>query len=123
MPMTAKQKSLIKSTPSTSSGQGAKYNTGLPVHGPESVIFTPFYAVASIGAIRVSRPNGQMSRAGYDYFVASVPAVVLPDKGTAGNEHCQYCNYDCNYKRFHFSTPFVCFVGFELSFEFPLVLF
>jgi len=89
------------------------------VHGPESVVVTPFYAVVSIGAMRVSRPNGQTSRAGYDYFVASVPAMVLLDKGTAGNEHCQYCNYDCNYKRFHFSTPFVCFVGFE----FPLVLF
>lgn len=109
--------------PSASSGQGAKYNTGLPVHGPESVIFMPFYAVASIGAIRVSRPNKQMPRAGYDYFVASVPAVVLPDKGTAGNEYCQYCDYDGDYERFHFSTPFLCFVGFELSFEFPLVLF
>jgi len=83
----------------------------------------PFYAVASIGAIRVSRPNKQMPRAGYDYFVASVPAVVLPDKGTAGNEYCQYCDYDGDYERFHFSTPFLCFVGFELSFEFPLVLF
>ena len=79
-----------------------------------------FKAVVSIGTMRESRPNGHMSRAGYDYLVASVPAVVLLDKGTAGNEHCQYCNYDGDYERFHFSTPFVCF---ELSFEFPLVLF
>ena len=90
------------------------------MHGSESVIFTTFYAVASIGTGRASRPNGQMSRAGHDYFVASVPAMVLLDKGTAGNEHCQYCNYDGDYERFHFSTPFVCF---ELSFGFPLALF
>jgi len=50
LPTTAKQKPLIKSTlstssgagPSTSSGQGAKYHTGSTVHGPESVIVTPF---------------------------------------------------------------------------------
>jgi hypothetical protein len=113
----------LRTGPSASSGQGAKYNTGLPVYGPESVIVTPFYAMVSRGARRASRPNGQMPRAGYDYFVASVPAVVLLDKGTAGNEHCQYCNYDGDYERFHFSTPFLCFVGFELSFEFSLVLY
>lgn len=87
------------------------------------MMVTPFKALASIGSIRVSRPDGQMSRAGYDYFVTSVPTVVFLDKGTAGNEHCHYCNYDGDYERFHFSSPFVCFDGFALSFEFPLVLF
>lgn len=32
----------------------------------------------------VSRHNGQMSWLGDDNFVARVPAVVLPDKGTTG---------------------------------------
>jgi hypothetical protein len=60
----------------------------------------------SIVTMRVSRPNGQMTRLGYDYFVTSVPTVVLPDQGTACSGDCQYCKYDGNYERFHFSTPF-----------------
>ncbi len=88
MPMTAKQKSWIKPTPSTSSGQGAKYNTGLTVHAPEPMIVTPFYVLVSIGAMRVSRPNGQMSRVGNNYCAACVPVVVAPDFDTAGKVDC-----------------------------------
>ena len=92
------------------------------MHAPEPVRVTTFYVVASIGTTRVSRPNGQMSRLGNNYCAACVP-VVAPDFDTAGKGDCQYCKYDGYYERFHFSTPFVCFVGFELSFGFPLVLF
>ena len=76
------------------------------LHASESGMGTPFHVVSSIGTMRVSRPNGQMTRLGYDYFVTSVPTVVLPDKGTACSGDCQYCKYDGNYERFHFSTPF-----------------
>ena len=85
-------------------GQAPPYS--LMVHASESGIGTPCYLVSNIGTIRVSRPNEQMTRVGYDYFVASVPTVVLPDKSTAGNGDCQYCKYDGNYERFHFGTPF-----------------
>lgn len=54
----------------------------------------------------ISRPNVQMSRMGHNCHVPRTPAVVLTDKGTAGNGDCQYCKYDGNYERFHFSTPF-----------------
>jgi len=87
VPTTAKQKPLIKSAPSTGSGQGAKYKTGLTVHAPEPMIVTPFYAVVSIGMIWVSRPNGQMSRVGNNYCAACVP-VVAPDFDTAGKGDC-----------------------------------
>jgi len=40
---------------------------------------------------------GQMPRGCYDYFVVSVAAVVLPDKGAAGKGYCHYGNYDGNY--------------------------
>ena len=78
---------LHRAGPSTSSGQGAKYKTGLTVHAPEPMIVTPFYVLVSIGAMRVSRPNGQMSRVGNNYCAACVP-VVAPDFDTAGKGDC-----------------------------------
>jgi len=110
----------LRAGPSTSSGHGAKYNIGLTVHAPEPMIVTPFYAVVSIGMMWESRPNGQMSRVGNNYCAACVP-VVAPDFDTAGKGDCQYCKYDGDYERFHFSTPFV-FFSCELSFGFPSVL-
>ncbi len=69
----------------TTPGPGrAKYNNDLTVHASEPGIVTSFKLTAGIGARPAFMPDGQMPRACYDNFVASVPTIVFPDKGAAG---------------------------------------
>ena len=57
-----------------------------------------FVVAVGIWTRPVYRPWWQMpGRSGYNYFVVSVAAVVLLNKGAAGKGYCHYRNYDGNY--------------------------
>ena len=67
------------------------------VHTSEPEIVMPFHLSVSVGMMGSYRPSWQLPWVGYNNFVARVPAVVLPDKGTAGKGDCQYRKYDGYY--------------------------
>jgi hypothetical protein len=86
-----------------------------PVSVPR--IARPFNMTSNIGTRVPSRPDRHTSRVRNNRNRTMMLTVVFFNKRTAANRYCQYRNYDGNYERFHFCTPFIFKLSITVSLQ------